>query len=65
MGNKLLQDKQGNVSSKRIAGFISLAGLFIVVGVSAWRGSDMTAWAWPLVGLVGTLFGVSVLEKGA
>jgi len=53
------------VSSKRIAGFISLAGLFIVVGVSAWRGSDMTAWAWPLVGLVGTLFGVSVLEKGA
>ena len=58
-----LQDSNGNKSSKRLAGFISLAALFVVVGISAWKGADMTAWAWPLVGLVGALFGAGVAER--
>jgi uncharacterized membrane protein len=61
--NGFLQDKNGNKSSKRLAGFIALGALFVVVGLSAWKGADMTAWSWPLVGLVGALFGSSVAER--
>lgn len=61
--NGFLQDKEGNRSSKRLAGFISLGGLFVVMGISAWNGGDMTAWAWPMVGLVAGLFGSGVAER--
>ena len=63
MGNKMLQDSNGNTSSKRVAGFISLAGLFGVLVIVAVNGGDMAEFAWPLVTLIGALFGAGALEK--
>jgi hypothetical protein len=61
--NGFLEDKEGNRSSKRLAGFVTLAGLFAVLAVVAIQGGDMSQFAWPLVTLAGALFGVGVLEK--
>jgi len=61
--NGFLQDSNGNKSSKRLAGFIALAGLFIILGVGVFRGSDLTPWAWPMVGLVAGLFGAGLAER--
>jgi len=63
MANKLLQDSTGNTSSKRVAGFICLAGLFGVLVIVAIQGGSMAEFAWPLVTLIGALFGACVLEK--
>lgn len=61
--NGFLQDKEGNKSSKRLAGFICLGGLFAVLGIVAFQGGEMKEFAWPLVTLIGALFGAGVLEK--
>jgi hypothetical protein len=61
--NGFLQDKEGNRSSKRLAGFICLSGLFIVLGIVAFQGGDMAEFAWPIVTLTGALFGAGVAER--
>lgn len=61
--NGYLQDKEGNKSSKRLAGFICLAGLFVVLGIVAFQGGEMKEFAWPMVTLIGALFGAGVAER--
>jgi uncharacterized membrane protein len=61
--NGFLQDSNGNKSSKRLAGFICLTGLFIVMGITAFKGGNIAEFAWPLVSLIGILFGAGVVEK--
>ena len=73
MANKLLQDSDGNASSKRVAGFI-LLGLYAVIGsivavYSVYTGNDIGGNAVTLLngfGLTGGgLLASSVVEKFA
>jgi hypothetical protein len=61
--NGFLHDKEGNKSSKRLAGFICLFGLFAVLAIVAYQGGNMSEFAWPLVTLTGALFGAGVMER--
>ena len=63
MNNGFLQDSSGNKSSKRLAGFIVLSGLFIVMGIVGFKSGDLTAFVWPLDSLAGVLFGAGAVEK--
>lgn len=63
MPNGYLQDREGNKSSKRLAGFITLFGLFAIITMQAITGIDLSGFAWPVALLAGALFGVSVAER--
>ena len=71
MGNKMLEDANGNKSSKRIIGTVALCLFFLIVsvtaGLSVAKGSDIGSNARDLVvsmgAIGGGLLGAGVFEK--
>jgi len=62
--SNLLKDKEGNTSSKRVAGFIGIAvmsgvAIYAVIKDPTQAGNIL----WPLAIMAGALLGVTVLEK--
>jgi len=59
-----LQDNNGNTSSKRVAGFIMVAGVLIVAGIGIWKDpSQASNILWPLVSFGAVCFGATAVEK--
>lgn len=64
MAHGLFQDSNGNLSSKRIAGFIMLAAAITLAALGVFRDSvHAVEMVWPFVTGAAAALGVGVLEK--
>ena len=64
MKNELLKDVNGNLSSKRVAGFMVLLGGLSIVFYAVLQDPSLVREAvWPVFMTGGGLLGVSVMEK--
>jgi hypothetical protein len=62
--NKLLEGKDGEKSSKRVAGFILVAGVLVIAGIGIWKDpSQASQILWPLVSFGAVCFGATAVEK--
>ena len=62
--SKLLEGKEGEQSSKRVAGFILVIGVLIVAGVGIYKDpSQASSILWPLVSFGSICFGATAVEK--
>jgi hypothetical protein len=59
-----IMEKDGNTSSKRVAGFIMVAGVLLVAGIGIWKDpSQASNILWPLVSFGAVCFGATAVEK--
>ena len=64
MANKVLQNADGDTSSKRISGFIGIGVALIMSAVAAIKDpGQITTLVWSWLSFSGVMFGVGVLEK--
>jgi uncharacterized membrane protein YiaA len=62
--SKLLEGKEGETSSKRVAGFILVIGVLAVAAVGIWKDpAQASAILWPLVSFGAVCFGATAVEK--
>lgn len=66
MANGVFQDSNGNVSSKRIAGYIMLACAVGLAALGVFRdSSNAVEMVWPFITGATAALGIGVLEKKA
>ena len=60
----IIQDDNGNVSSKRISGIILVIGILVIAIMAAFKDTAQAAnILWPIVTLAGACFGATAFEK--
>ena len=62
--SKLLEGKDGESSSKRVAGFLLVIGILIIAGIGVYKDPSQAAnILWPIVSLAAVCFGATAIEK--